>query len=134
MRIIVCDGEIGVSYVTGKLDILQPDTYVFDDTNDRIFAGFMSTRQQTLPLVDPDAKDGDPWLRCDTKELVEVGIKAAVFFRVSDPRLTLTTIGDEAAICKNIRETSVATLQVFVIFGWSVVVCHVWWTTEIASG
>jgi hypothetical protein len=109
MRIIVCDGEIGISNVKGTLDILTTNTYIFD-TNDRSFNGFLSTKVQALSLVDTDSKD--VFLRCETKDFVEIGIKAAVFFRVSDPRLTLMTIGDEVAMCKNIRETSIATLQV----------------------
>jgi regulator of protease activity HflC (stomatin/prohibitin superfamily) len=107
-RVIVYDGEVGVSYVKGKLDILDPNTYMFD-TNDRIFSGFISTKQQAIVLLEDGSKD--PFLRCDTKDFVEVGIKAAVFFRISDPKLTLLTVGDEKAIEKIVRDTSIATMQ-----------------------
>jgi len=107
-RVIVYDGEVGISYVSGKLDILQPNTHVFDAV-DRIFKGFLSTKQQAVPLVDASAKDD--WLRCDTKDFVEIGIKAAVFYRISDPALALISVGDEKAITNLIKETSVATLQ-----------------------
>ena len=46
-------------------------THVFDDS-ERIFNGFISTRQQSLQLV---KESGDHFLRCDTKDFVEVGLK-----------------------------------------------------------
>jgi len=107
-RIIVYDGEVGISYVNGKLDILQPNTHVFDAV-ERIFKGFLSTKQQAIPLIEPGSKDA--FLRCDTKDFVEVGLKAAVFYRIGDPAKSLITVGDEEAISRLIRETSIATLQ-----------------------
>ncbi len=47
-------------------------THIFDDA-ERIFYGFLSTRQQILQLIEDDAKDH--YLRCDTKDFVEVGLK-----------------------------------------------------------
>lgn len=108
MRIIVYDGEVGLSYVKGKLSILEPDTYTFDG-NDRIFKGFLSTKQQSIELIEDGQKDH--FLRCDTKDFVEVGIKASVFFRISKPEVTLTTIGEEKAIFKIVKDTCIATLQ-----------------------
>lgn len=108
MKVIVYDGEVGVSYNKGKLCILQPDTYIFN-TNDLTFTGFISTKQQSIKLVKTGSKD--QFLRCDTKDFVEVGIEAAVFFRICDPALVLTTVGGEEAINNIVRETSIATLQ-----------------------
>jgi regulator of protease activity HflC (stomatin/prohibitin superfamily) len=107
-RIIVYDGEVGISYVNGRLDILRPKTHVFDDA-ERIFYGFLSTRQQSLQLVEDGAKDH--FLRCDTKDFVEVGLKACVFYKISDPEKGLLSVGDENAIAKLIKDTSIATLQ-----------------------
>lgn len=107
-RIIVYDGEVGISYVNGKLDVLKPKTHIFDDA-ERIFFGFLSTRQQSLYLVEDDAKDH--FLRCDTKDFVEVGLKACVFYKISDPEKCLLNVGDEKTIAKLIKDTSIATLQ-----------------------
>lgn len=107
-RLIVYDGEVGISYVNGKLDVLKPKTHTFDDA-ERIFFGFLSTRQQSLYLVEDDAKDH--FLRCDTKDFVEVGLKACVFYKISDPEKCLLCVGDEKTIAKLIKDTSIATLQ-----------------------
>ncbi len=106
-RIIVYDGEVGISYVKGRLEILSPNTYIFD-SNDQIFKGFMSIRQQGIQLIEDGGKD---FLCCDTKDFVEIGIKAEVYFRVSDPKLTLMTVGDEKAVTKIIKDTAIAILQ-----------------------
>jgi regulator of protease activity HflC (stomatin/prohibitin superfamily) len=108
-RLIVCDGEVGISYVKGRLDILAPSTHEFD-TNDRIFDGIMSIKQQDIQLVEEGKKDTD-FLCCDTKDFVEIGIKAAVYFRISDPRLAILNIGNEKKIKNMIKETSIATMQ-----------------------
>eukprot|EP01111_Echinosteliopsis_oligospora_P010958 TRINITY_DN3499_c0_g1_i1.p1 TRINITY_DN3499_c0_g1~~TRINITY_DN3499_c0_g1_i1.p1 ORF type:complete len:707 (-),score=228.05 TRINITY_DN3499_c0_g1_i1:9-2129(-) len=107
-RIVVYDGEVGISYINGKLEILQPKTHVFDAA-ERIFSGFLSTRQQSLFLIEDGSRD--QFLRCDTKDFVEVGLKAAVFYRISDPEKCLLSVGNEAAIARLIKETSIATLQ-----------------------
>eukprot|EP01113_Clastostelium_recurvatum_P040721 TRINITY_DN635_c0_g1_i1.p1 TRINITY_DN635_c0_g1~~TRINITY_DN635_c0_g1_i1.p1 ORF type:complete len:706 (+),score=230.23 TRINITY_DN635_c0_g1_i1:77-2194(+) len=107
-RIIVYDGEVGVSYVNGKLDILQPNTHIFDAV-ERVFRGFLSTKQQAIGLIEDGNKDG--LLHCDTKDFVEVGIKAAVFYKIGDPATALLTVGEEDAISRLIKETSIATLQ-----------------------
>jgi len=110
-RIVVYDGEVGISYVNGKLDILQPKAHIFDAA-ERVFVNFLSTRQQLTPLTDAapipraDNKSKEKakeekesgihngYLRCDTKDFVEIGIKAAVFYRIGDPEKALLTIGD----------------------------------------
>jgi len=110
-RIVVYDGEVGISYVNGKLDILLPKAHIFDAA-ERVFVNFLSTRQQLTPLTDSGSTTG--YLRCDTKDFVEIGIKAAVFYRISDPEKALLTVGDSSAIEKLVKETSIATLQVIV--------------------
>jgi regulator of protease activity HflC (stomatin/prohibitin superfamily) len=119
MRIIVCEGEVGISYVNGKLEILQPNTHIFDTTR-RIFVCFLSTKQQVIQLSETEdfevdnkgrPKQKEYILKCDTKDFVAVGIKATVFYKISNPALALVTVGDQAAITKLIEETSTATLQ-----------------------
>jgi len=111
-RIVVYDGEVGISYVNGKLDILMPREHVFDAA-ERVFVNFLSTRQQSIPLGDFAGSSGH-FLRCDTKDFVEIGIQAAVFYRISDPERAVLTVGDASAIEKLVKETSTATLQVIV--------------------
>ena len=88
MRIIVNEGEVCVTYKRGKLDILNPGTFVFTNELDRTFESYMSTRLMSIPLIEDVSKE--TFLRCDTRDFVEVGIRAAVSFRISDPKLTLT--------------------------------------------
>jgi len=109
-RIVVYDGEVGISYVNGKLDILVPKAHIFEAA-ERVFVNFLSTRQQLTPLTDTNSSE---YLRCDTKDFVEIGVKAAVFYRISDPEKALLTVGDSSAIEKLVKETSIATLQVIV--------------------
>eukprot|EP00026_Physarum_polycephalum_P003919 Phypoly_transcript_03936.p1 GENE.Phypoly_transcript_03936~~Phypoly_transcript_03936.p1 ORF type:complete len:695 (+),score=150.76 Phypoly_transcript_03936:149-2233(+) len=111
-RIVVYDGEVGISYVNGKLDILPPKEHIFDAA-ERVFVNFLSTRQQSIPLGEGNATTGH-FLRCDTKDFVEIGIQAAVFYRISDPEKAVLTVGDANAIEKLVKETSTATLQVIV--------------------
>jgi regulator of protease activity HflC (stomatin/prohibitin superfamily) len=111
-RIVVYDGEVGISYVNGKLDILPPKEHIFDAAQ-RVFVNFLSTRQQSIPLGEGNASTGH-FLRCDTKDFVEIGIQAAVFYRISNPEKAVLTVGDASAIEKLVKETSTATLQVIV--------------------
>lgn len=106
-RIMVYDGEVGVSYRCGKLCILEPKTHYFDST-DWIFTGFLSTRQQCLSLSD---RSPDGLLRCDTKDFVEIGIKSDVFYKVADPQKALLEVGSQEAINSLVIETAIATLQ-----------------------
>src|SRR5271163_2358945 len=83
-----------------------------------------------LPTIHPPR--AGHFLRCDTKDFVEIGtkqekrvlffyffnsffitgIQAAVFYRISDPEKAVLTVGDASAIEKLVKETSTATLQV----------------------
>jgi regulator of protease activity HflC (stomatin/prohibitin superfamily) len=89
----------------GKLEVLQPNTYMFD-TSSRIFTCFLSTQQLTQPLTD----DNQDIIHCDTKDFVEVGIRASVFYRVADAARAITMVGTKEKIQELIRETSIATL------------------------
>jgi len=107
MRIVVYDGEVGVNYTKGRLEILPPGTYLFANDTDRTFDSFISTKYQSIPLTDVK----EPVLRCDTKDFVEIGIKADVFFRISNPKTCLMTVGNAEAVFKLIKDQSVATIQ-----------------------
>ncbi|KAF0975223.1 hypothetical protein FDP41_005976 [Naegleria fowleri] len=112
MRIVVYDGEIGITYLKGKLDVLQPNTYIFHDSVLRTFEGYLSTKLNTIPLIEDGSKEN--FLRCDTKDLVELGIKASCSYRIGDPKLTLTTVGKEPQIIRLIKDQSIATVQAIV--------------------
>eukprot|EP01111_Echinosteliopsis_oligospora_P005129 TRINITY_DN1832_c2_g1_i1.p1 TRINITY_DN1832_c2_g1~~TRINITY_DN1832_c2_g1_i1.p1 ORF type:complete len:805 (-),score=239.67 TRINITY_DN1832_c2_g1_i1:156-2570(-) len=107
-RVVVYDGEVGISYCNGKLEILPPMTHIFEAA-ERVVEGFLSTRQQSLNLFEEGSKDS--YLRCDTKDFVEVGLKACVFYRVSDPEKSILTVGVNEKIQRLIKETSIATIQ-----------------------
>ena len=106
-RVIVSDGEVGVSQTRGRFTILPPDIYMFDMNESKSFYGFISTRQQSIQL--DDVKSGV--LKCETKDFVEVGIRAAVYYCISNPEKALKTIGDAASIAHIVKENSIASLQ-----------------------
>jgi len=92
--------EVGVLY-TPHLKILQPGTHIFDDPA-LLFQGFLDTRETCLRLrqeFDPAKhKHGEVHsekdiLICDTKEFVQVGIKADMYYRVKFPEKCVYTVG-----------------------------------------
>jgi regulator of protease activity HflC (stomatin/prohibitin superfamily) len=50
----------------------------------------------TQPLSDD--KGGNNVIQCDTKDFVEVGIRASVFYRIADAARAITMVGNEAKI------------------------------------
>eukprot|EP01114_Cavostelium_apophysatum_P001457 TRINITY_DN1125_c0_g1_i4.p1 TRINITY_DN1125_c0_g1~~TRINITY_DN1125_c0_g1_i4.p1 ORF type:complete len:733 (-),score=224.80 TRINITY_DN1125_c0_g1_i4:49-2136(-) len=106
--VTVWDGEVGVSYLKGKLVVLKPDRHIIDST-EHVFQGFLSTQQQCLHLIDPKyAKDGI--LSCETKDFVEIGLKADVFYKIADAEKVLLVVGKDN-IDPLVRETAIATLN-----------------------
>jgi len=60
-------------------------------------------------LVDPKyAKDGI--LCCETKDFVEIGLKADVFFKIADAEKVLLVVGKDN-VSQLVRETAIATLN-----------------------
>jgi regulator of protease activity HflC (stomatin/prohibitin superfamily) len=106
--ITVFDGEVGVSYKKGKLVVLRPDRHLIEST-EHIFQGFLSTQQQCIHLSNQKGSHGD-LLFCETKDFVEIGLKADVFFQIVDPEKVLLTVGPKG-ISKLVKETSIATLN-----------------------
>ncbi|AYV80399.1 MAG: prohibitin domain-containing protein [Harvfovirus sp.] len=106
MRIIVRDGEVGESYLSGNLDILKPGVHVFD-TNERVFKNFIPKTQQCVDLG--DEKTGLSTF--DTVEFVPIGVKAEIFYTIEKPEIALVVVGDEKMIKKRIKDTGLSTLN-----------------------
>eukprot|EP01116_Phalansterium_solitarium_P011185 TRINITY_DN267_c0_g2_i5.p1 TRINITY_DN267_c0_g2~~TRINITY_DN267_c0_g2_i5.p1 ORF type:complete len:370 (+),score=201.59 TRINITY_DN267_c0_g2_i5:248-1357(+) len=109
--ITVYDGEVGVSYKSGKLLVMTPDRHLIQSA-DHVFQGFLSTQQQCLHLY----QDFDPAIKqsgllvCETKDFVGIGIKGDVFFRIIDPEKALLVVGKDS-IVPLVKDTSEATLN-----------------------
>jgi len=101
-------GEVGVTFKAGTLAVLQPGRH-YIEAIDHIFHGFLSTQQLSLKLT-PEKSGGDELLNCETKDLVNIGIRADVFYRISDPEQAIMQVGREF-IPELVKETSVATLN-----------------------
>jgi regulator of protease activity HflC (stomatin/prohibitin superfamily) len=115
--ITVWDGEVGVTYNKGKLIVLKPDRHVIDST-EHIFQGFISTQQQCLHLYGSETAkklkkkddDDDRLLICETKDFVEIGLKADVFYKIEQAEKVLMVVGKENVV-NLVRDTAVATLN-----------------------
>eukprot|EP01116_Phalansterium_solitarium_P011184 TRINITY_DN267_c0_g2_i4.p1 TRINITY_DN267_c0_g2~~TRINITY_DN267_c0_g2_i4.p1 ORF type:complete len:889 (+),score=349.16 TRINITY_DN267_c0_g2_i4:54-2720(+) len=107
--ITVWDGEVGVSYKKGKLLVLKPDSHHIDSA-DHTFNGMLSTQQQCLHLIGDKKSAAPESLVCETKDFVEIAIRADVFYRVVDPERVLMVVGQDN-ITKLVMETSIATLN-----------------------
>ncbi len=89
---------------------MKPDRHVIESA-DHIFQGFLSTQQQNLDLYGSDSKDKlKSVLIAETKDFVEIGIKADLFYRISDPEKALLVVGKDN-IEPLVRDTAVATLN-----------------------
>ena len=112
--VTVWDGEVGVSYLRGKLIVLKPDRHLIDST-EHTFQGFLSTQQQCLHLEhvknEPKKKnEPEGMLVCETKDFVEIGIRSDVFYKICDASLALLVVGKDN-IETLVRETAIATLN-----------------------
>eukprot|EP01119_Soliformovum_irregulare_P016722 TRINITY_DN4885_c0_g1_i3.p1 TRINITY_DN4885_c0_g1~~TRINITY_DN4885_c0_g1_i3.p1 ORF type:complete len:828 (-),score=288.93 TRINITY_DN4885_c0_g1_i3:82-2565(-) len=107
--ITVRDGEVGVSYIQGKLNVLPPNRHLIDNP-DHIFEGFLSTQQQCLHLFDEKDKNSQGLLSCETKDFVGIGLKADVFYKIVDAEKVLLVVGKDN-VQPLVRETAIATLN-----------------------
>jgi len=110
--ITVYDGEVGVCYDKGKLRVLDPDRHILDSA-DQVFLGFLSTQQQCLPLVVQSGKnkyEKDGYLICETKDFVEIGLRADVFYKIEDSSKVLFHVGKDK-IEPLVKDTAIATLN-----------------------
>ena len=113
--VTVYSGEVGVSFNMGVLEIMPPGRHVIDSAQ-HAFDDFMSTQQRALRLQSNEhrgpgelLKPQDDILVCETKDLVKIGIRADVFFRVADPMKAILQVGRDK-IDSLVMETSIATL------------------------
>ena len=72
--------------------MLKPDRHMIESA-EHTFQGFLSTQQQCLPLAQHGAKAKEDMLICETKDFVEIGIKADVFYRISVAEKVLLIVG-----------------------------------------
>jgi len=108
--ITVYSGEVGILYNHGCLEVLAPGRHCIEKA-EQLFEGFMSTQQTCVRLKskggsNPKAQD---LLICDTKDLVSIGIRADVFYRIADPAKAITEVGRDK-VEELVSETSIATL------------------------
>ncbi len=99
-----------MSFLNGKLRVLNPDRHVIESA-EHIFSGFLSTQQQCLRLYNEGK--GREHLICETKDFVEIGIKADVFYRVANAEKVLLIVGKDNVV-PLVRETAVATLNAII--------------------
>ena len=105
--VTVSSGEVGVSFKGGVLEVMPPGRHVIESA-EHSFDSFMSTQQRALRLKQEGLGGGD-LLVCETKDLVKIGIRADVFFRVADPEKAILQVGQDK-IDLLMLETSIATL------------------------
>lgn len=108
--VTVYAGQVGISYNGGKLQILPPGRHVIDHA-EHTFDDFLSTQQRSMRLksVSKVGRGGEDLLICETKDLVQIGIRADVFYRIADPERAITQVGNDG-ISDLVSETSIATL------------------------
>jgi len=117
-RIMVRDGEAGVSYKNGVLHILEKGTHDIDDAQHR-FEDIVTTKQQSELLSSAKSRSRDlpaDMMSCETKDLVNIGVKAEVFYRIRDPAKVVREVGiavTESGLRRYqmlVRDTAIATL------------------------
>lgn len=131
----VYTGEVGITYDQGELKILPNGRHVIDSAT-HVFERFLSTKQRSIRLItygasekmvrssnkknrkpdnystppqqSPATEDKD-LLVCETKDLVQVGVRADVFYSIIDPEKCIRNL-DTDELEDLVRETAVATL------------------------
>lgn len=128
----VYTGEVGITYDKGHLKVLKNGRHVIDSST-HVFERFLSTKQRSIRLITYGAghkiakqsqsrtgkkdntyeqhefDDDSDLLVCETKDLVKVGVRADVFYSISDPDKCIQTLNTEE-LEDLVRETAVATL------------------------
>lgn len=112
--IIVDPGEVGIMF-TPDLLVLEPGIHRFSDPT-YSFQGTLQTREKILQLreqFDPNLLQnrGNVAIICDTKEFVQIGIKADIYYRINDPRKVVLTIGLGNEIDLRMNELGKSTLN-----------------------
>mmetsp|Transcript_10612 Transcript_10612/g.15536 ORF Transcript_10612/g.15536 Transcript_10612/m.15536 type:complete len:894 (-) Transcript_10612:464-3145(-) len=131
----VYTGEVGITYKQGELCILDNGRHDID-SNTHTFECFLSTKQRSIRLFTLNANDrmnnqsqqgnekdkgascrktgtlydeSIDFIICETKDLVKIGMRADVFYSITDPEKCIRNI-DVAELDDLVRETAVATL------------------------
>ena len=123
----VYTGEVAITYDRGNLKVLKNGRHVIDDST-HVFERFLSTKQRSIRLITYGADhkiakstgkcakkweakfdDDSDLLVCETKDLVKVGVRADVFYSISDPDKCIHTLNTDE-LEDLVRETAVATL------------------------
>lgn len=123
----VYTGEVGITYDKGYLKVLKNGRHVIDSST-HVFERFLSTKQRSIRLITYGAghkiskskgkctkkweaqfDDDSDLLVCETKDLVKVGVRADVFYSISDPDKCIKRLNTEE-LEDLVRETAVATL------------------------
>jgi len=115
----VYTGEVGITYDDGELVVLDNGRHVINSST-HVFERFLSTKQRSVRLITYGARhkiskskttlhDDSDYLICETRDIVKVGIRADVFYSITDPTKCIQTL-DTEELEDLVRETAVATL------------------------
>jgi len=116
----VYTGEVGITYDDGELRVLDNGRHIIDSST-HVFERFLSTKQRSVRLITYGAEhkiskkskqildDDSDYLICETRDIVKVGIRADVFYSITNPTKCIRTL-DTDELEDLVRETAVATL------------------------
>ena len=84
--ITVHDAQVGIAYLKGELEILEPGEHWLNAKSNQIFLAFLPTTEQVKSLKNIDILTSDGLM---------VRVKGSVSFRIVDPRRAVVNIGYE---------------------------------------
>jgi len=116
----VYTGEVGITYDDGELKVLNNGRHVIESSM-HVFERFLSTKQRSIRLIIYGTnrkiskkmhylEDDADYLICETKDLVKVGVRADVFYSITDPTKCIQTLNTDE-LEDLVREAAVATLN-----------------------
>lgn len=115
--VTVFSGEVGLSYRSGCLDVLQPGRHILAEA-DHYFDSWLSTQQVGLRLNDEaqlssalsgPSSGSEDLIIAETKDFVKVGICADIFYAIADAAKTVKRVGKDG-VRKLVLETAIGTL------------------------
>lgn len=113
-RVIVFDGELGISRCNGKIKILQPGKYILDSANGEFFEDFVDVKQISIHLGETKVGSANPSITCETKDFVEIELQAVLFASIEDAEKATKTLGSMTQIQRFLREQGTAQLQAII--------------------
>jgi len=116
----VYTGEVAITYNDGELKVLNNGRHIIESST-HVFERFLSTKQKSIRLITYGTQrkiskknhyleDDADFLICETKDLVKVGVRADVFYSITDPTKCIQTLNTDE-LEDLVRETAVATLN-----------------------